>query len=108
MQPYVEESKKIKEKKKEAVINDNKQMSTEDLEKDEKKSTEDLKKEEKRPSVCGDYNCVTLQPLTNHSFVNNAAVDLALKMTEKALKDPFFPVDLDTYCSLEMLNGKSK
>jgi len=104
----VEESKKIKEKKKEAIIIDNKEMSTEDLKKDAKKSTQDLKKEEKKPSVCGDYNCLTSQPLTNHSFVNNAAVDLALKMTEKALEDPFFPVDLDTYCSLDMLNGKSK
>jgi hypothetical protein len=103
----VEESKKIKEKKKEAVIIDNKQMGTEDLKKDEKKSTQDLK-EEKRPSVCGYDYCATSQPLPNYSSVNNAAVELALKMTEKALKDPFFPVDLDTYCSLDMLNGKSK
>ncbi|XP_039690128.1 putative high mobility group B protein 11 isoform X2 [Medicago truncatula] len=42
--PYVEESKKIKEKNKEAMIIDIKQ-----------KSTQDLKRDEKRPNVCGDY-----------------------------------------------------
>ncbi|XP_039685543.1 high mobility group B protein 10 isoform X2 [Medicago truncatula] len=120
-EPYVEESRKIKEKQKEAMITDNKQKSTEDLKKDEQKSTEVLKKDEKKstqglnlkkddkmPGVDGDDYGVTSQPLPNYSFVNNAAVELAFKMTEKSLKDPFFPVDLDTYCSLNMLNGKSK
>ena len=30
---------------------------------------------------------------------NNAAVNLAFEMTEETLKNPFFPVDFDTYCS---------
>jgi len=74
----VEESKKLKETNKEAmIVNDNKQ---------------------KRPSVCGDSYCVTSQPLTNYSVINNAAVNF--EMTEETLKNPFLPVDFDTYCSI--------
>jgi len=76
----VEESKKMKETNKEAmIINDNKQ---------------------KRPRVSGDSNRVTSQPLTSYSFVNNAAANVAFEMTEKTFKNPFFPVDFDTYWSV--------
>ncbi|CAL5208671.1 unnamed protein product [Lathyrus oleraceus] len=95
-QPYLEESKKIKEQKKEAMMNEyNKQ-----------KSTQDLNKDGKKPNLCnGDYYCVTLQPQANDPLVNNAAVDLASKMTEKTSKDPFFPFDLDAYRSVDLLTG---
>ncbi|XP_058742988.1 high mobility group B protein 10-like [Vicia villosa] len=95
-QPYVEESKKMKEQKKEAMMTENnKQKSTLDLNKDEKKAN----------LCCGDYYCVTLQPQANNPLVNNAAVDLAYKMTEKTSKDPFFPFDLDAYRSVDLLTG---
>ncbi|KAL5068820.1 hypothetical protein RYX36_019707 [Vicia faba] len=95
-QPYLEESKKIKEQKKEAMITEN----------NKQKSTQDLKKDEKKPNLCcGDYYSVTLQPQANNPLVNNAAVDLASKMTEKTSKDPFFPFDLDAYCSVDLLTG---
>ncbi|GAU21539.1 hypothetical protein TSUD_35020 [Trifolium subterraneum] len=111
-QPYVEESKKIKEQNKQANMIDNKQkeqnkeaMIIDTKKKKKKKSIRDLNMDEKRPNVSGDY-CVTSQPLPNHSFVNNAAVDLALKMTEKTSKDPFFSVDLDTYRSVDLQYGE--
>ncbi|KAI5398662.1 high mobility group B protein 10 isoform X2 [Lathyrus oleraceus] len=95
-QPYLEESKKIKEQKKEAMMNEN----------NKQKSTQDLNKDEKKLNVCsGDYYCVTLQPQANDPLVNNAAVDLASKMTEKTSKDPFFPFDLDAYRSVDLLTG---
>ncbi|PNX98248.1 high mobility group B protein 10-like, partial [Trifolium pratense] len=108
-QPYVEESKKIKEQNKQAnmiIGNNQKEQNKEamiiDNKKKKKKSTEDLKSDEKRPNVSSDHYCVTSQPLPNHSFVNNAAVDLALNMTEKTSKDPVFPVDLDAYRSVDL------
>ncbi|CAL5208670.1 unnamed protein product [Lathyrus oleraceus] len=95
-QPYLEESKKIKEQKKEAMMNEN----------NKQKSIQDLNKDEKKLNVCsGDYYCVTLQPQANDPLVNNAAVDLASKMTEKTSKDPFFPFDLDAYRSVDLLTG---
>ncbi|MCI04912.1 high mobility group B protein 10-like, partial [Trifolium medium] len=112
-QPYVEESKKIKEQNKEAkMIIDNKQkeqnkeaMTIDNKKK--KKSTQDLKRDEKKPNVSsGDNYCVTSQPLPNHAFVNNAAIDLALKMTEKTSKEPFSPVDLVTYRSVDLQYGE--
>lgn len=85
----MEESKKNKEKIKEAMIPYNKQKITQD-------------------SVSGDY-CVTSQPEADQddSLVNKAAVDLALKMTEKASKDPLFLADWDACCSLELPTGES-
>jgi len=82
---------KIKEEIKEAMI---------------QKSTEDLKMDEERPIVCGDYYCVTLQPPSNYSFGNNAAVDLAFKLTEKTSEDPFFPGDLNGHRSLDLPTGE--
>ncbi|KAE9611913.1 putative transcription factor & chromatin remodeling ARID-HMG family [Lupinus albus] len=69
-QPYVEESKKNKEKLKEAMITPSKQQNT---------------MQEKRPSVCGDCR-VTLQPVAHNSRDSTPAFDLAPKMTEKAPK----------------------
>ncbi|CAI8586206.1 unnamed protein product [Vicia faba] len=83
-QPYVEESKKLKEAM--VIIDNNKQ-----------KSTQVLKGKEKMPSMCGDYYCVTSQPQGNYSLGNNAALDLAFKITEKTSMDPFFLCDLDAY-----------
>ncbi|CAI8584920.1 unnamed protein product [Vicia faba] len=95
-QPYVEESKKMKEQKKDALMTDN----------NKQKSIQDLKKDEKKANVCcGDYYYVTLQPQANNPLVNNAVVDLAFKMTEKTSKDPFFPFDLDAYRSVDLLIG---
>ncbi|CAK8572536.1 unnamed protein product [Lathyrus sativus] len=95
-QPYLEESKKIKEQKKEAMMTEN----------NKQKSTQDLKKDEKKPNVyCCDYNSETLHPQANYPLANNAAVDLAFKMTEKTSKDPFFPFDLDAYRSVDLLTG---
>ncbi|CAI8603547.1 unnamed protein product [Vicia faba] len=95
-QPYVEESKKMKEQKKDALMTDN----------NKQKSIQDLKKDEKKANVCcGDYYYVTLQPQANNPLVNNAVVDLAFKMTEKTSKDPFFPFDLDAYRSVDLLTG---
>ncbi|TKY52313.1 High mobility group B protein 10 [Spatholobus suberectus] len=88
-QPYVEASKKNKEEIKQAMISHNKQQSTQDT------------KEEKWPSLCGDY-LVTSQPEADDSLVNRATVGLALKMTEKAPKDPSFLVDWDAYRSLDL------
>ncbi|XP_058744845.1 uncharacterized protein LOC131617597 [Vicia villosa] len=83
-QPYVEESKKLKE----AMIIDN----------NKHKTTKDLKGKEKMPSIYGDYYCVTPQPRANYSYGNNAAVDMAFKITEKTSMDPcFFLCDLDAY-----------
>lgn len=74
-QPYVEESKKMNnEEITEAMISHNKQQSTQDT------------------SLCGEY-LVTSQPEADDSLVNNANVGLALKMTEKAPKDPSFLMD---------------
>lgn len=90
MQPYVEESKKImKEEKKEATINHNKQQSTQDT------------GEAKWPSLCGDY-LVTSQPEADDSLVNKANVGLALKMAENAPKDPSYLMDWYSCHSLEM------
>ncbi|CAL5190038.1 unnamed protein product [Lathyrus oleraceus] len=84
-QPYVEESKKIKE----AMIIDNNKH----------------KGKEKIPSICGDYYyCVTSQPQGNYSFANSAALDLAFKITEKTSMDPFFLCDLDAYRSGDLLS----
>ncbi|OIW13059.1 hypothetical protein TanjilG_17619 [Lupinus angustifolius] len=69
--PYVEESKKHKEKLKETMITPSKQQNT---------------MEEKRPNVCGDYP-VTLQPVAHNSLDSRAAFGLAPKMTEKAPKN---------------------
>ncbi|XP_024639183.1 high mobility group B protein 10 isoform X2 [Medicago truncatula] len=87
--PYEEESMKIKEEIKAAMI---------------QKSTEDLNRDEERPIVCGDYYSVTSQPLSNDSFGNNAAVDL----TEKVSEDPFFPGDLNDHHLLDFPSGEPK
>ncbi|XP_058756391.1 high mobility group B protein 10-like [Vicia villosa] len=95
-QPYLEESKKIREQMKEAMMTEN----------NKQKSTQDLKKDEKKANLCcGDHYSVTLQPQANNPLVNNAAVDMASKMTEKTSKDPFFPFDLDAYQSVDLLTG---
>ncbi|XP_058744844.1 uncharacterized protein LOC131617596 [Vicia villosa] len=97
-QPYVEESKKLKEA---MIVNDNKH-----------KITQDLKGKEKMPSICGDYTCVTSQPQESYSYGNDAALDLAFKITEKTSMDPFFLCDLDAYRSGDLLTviptGESK
>ncbi|XP_058779097.1 high mobility group B protein 10-like [Vicia villosa] len=94
-QPYLEESKKIKEQKKVAMITGN----------NKQKSTQDLKKDEKKPNeCCGDYYSVTLQPRANNPLMNNAAVDLASKITEKTSKDPFI-FDLDAHRSIDLVTG---
>ncbi|CAL0316547.1 unnamed protein product [Lupinus luteus] len=69
--PYVEESKKHKEKLKEAMVTPIKQQNT---------------MEEKRPSVCGDCP-VTLQPVAHNSLDSTSAFGLAPNMTEKAPKN---------------------
>jgi len=58
------------------------------------KRTEDLKRDEEMPNVSGGLrpDCVTSEPLSNYSFVNNAAVDLAFEMTEKHPRIPFSQV----------------
>ncbi|KAJ1383509.1 Tetratricopeptide-like helical domain superfamily [Sesbania bispinosa] len=86
-QPYVEESKKNKEKFKKAMITSNKQQSM----------------EKKGPSVCGGDYYVTSQPEADNSLVNKAAVNLALKMTEK---DPLLLMDWDACCSLDFPTGE--
>ncbi|KAI5398664.1 hypothetical protein KIW84_064149, partial [Lathyrus oleraceus] len=94
--PYLEESKKIKEQKKEATMTEN----------NKQKSTQDLNKDDKKPNLCsGNYYSVTLQPQANDPLVNNAAVNLASKVTEKTSKDPFFPFDLDAYRSADLVTG---
>ncbi|CAK8532501.1 unnamed protein product [Lathyrus sativus] len=91
-QPYVEESKKMKEA---MMIDNNKQ-----------ESTQDLKGKEKMPSISGDYYCVTSQPpQANYSFGDKAALDLAFKITEKTSTDPLFLCDLDAYRSGDLLSG---
>ncbi|KAJ1425527.1 High mobility group box domain [Sesbania bispinosa] len=88
-QPYVEESKKNKEKFKKAMITSNKQQNM----------------EEKGPSVCGGDYYVTSQPEADNSLVNKAAVNLALKMTEK---DPLLLMDWDACCSLDFPTGEQE
>ena len=96
MQPYVEESKKNKEKFKEAMIAENKKHSMQN------------EREEKMPSLCsGDYQ-VTSQPEADDYPVNKAAIGLALKMAENAPKDSLFLVDLDRYCSLDLPTEEHK
>jgi hypothetical protein len=70
--------------------------------------SEDLKRDEERPNVCGDYYCVNSEPLSNYSFVNNAAVDLAFEMTEKTSEYPFFPGDLNACRSVDLLTEERK
>ncbi|XP_027364498.1 high mobility group B protein 10-like [Abrus precatorius] len=94
-QPYVEESKKNKEKFKEAMISHNKQQNMHDT------------REEKRPSLSDDYH-VTLQPEADDSFVNKAEVGLALKMTEKTSKETLFLMEWDAACSLDFPTEESK
>ncbi|XP_020210155.1 high mobility group B protein 10 [Cajanus cajan] len=95
-QPYVEESKKNKEEIKEAMISHNKQQSSQDT------------REEKWPSTLrGDY-LVTSQPEANESLVNKATVGLALKMTEKAPRDPSFLMEWDGYCALDSPTRESQ
>jgi len=72
------------------------------------KSTQDLKEE--MPNVFGGFmsksNCVTSEPLSNYTFVNNAAADLAFERIEKTSEDPFFPGDLNDYRSLDLPTGE--
>ncbi|KAK7344280.1 hypothetical protein VNO77_13718 [Canavalia gladiata] len=94
-QPYVEESKKNKEKVKEAMICYNKQQNTQDT------------KGEKWPNLYGDYH-VTSQPEADEPLVNKAAVGVSLKMNEKAPKDTLYLMDWDAYCSLDFPTKESK
>lgn len=72
------------------------------------KSAEDLNRDEERPIVCSDYYSVTSQPLSNYSFGNKTAVDLAFKLTEKVSEDPFFPGDLNDHHLLDFPTGEPK
>ncbi|XP_057427880.1 uncharacterized protein LOC130721155 [Lotus japonicus] len=95
-QPYVDESKKSKEKYKEeaneAMITNNKQPSVEDV------------KEENRTSFCGDYR-VTSQPEADNSLVN-AQLGITLKMAVEVPKESL--EEWDTYLSLDLPTGESK
>ncbi|KAK7278022.1 hypothetical protein RJT34_23043 [Clitoria ternatea] len=94
-QPYVDESKRNKEKYKEAMITYNKQQGMEDT------------RNEKCPSLCGEY-LVTSQPETNDPLFSKDEVGLALKMTEKAAQDHLLLMDWDGFCSLNLPTSESK
>ncbi|MED6108964.1 hypothetical protein PIB30_029190 [Stylosanthes scabra] len=91
-QPYVDESKKNKEKFKNAMIID-------DNEKEEKNIAS--------TNVCsGEYYHVTSQPEPdNNGYTlnnNNAAIGLALNVTEKLPKDSLLLFGLEHYCSMDL------
>ncbi|MED6186232.1 hypothetical protein PIB30_064892 [Stylosanthes scabra] len=89
-QPYVDESKKNKEKFKNAMIID-------DNEKEEKNIAS--------TNVCsGEYYQVTSQPEPDdngYTLNNNAAIGLALNVTEKLPKDSLLLFGLEHYCSMD-------